>query len=101
MGSSHLNNHYEFIHSLNLKGFLPNDISLHPNLLTFENQIHNYNFEILPQQFDPSLFGIKLLGTYIGNNEYILNKINKYINELTIFAQKLIDFPHHQSRQLM
>jgi hypothetical protein len=101
MGSSHLNNYYEFIHSLNLKGFLPNDISLHPNLLTFENQIHNYNFEILPQQFEPSLFGIKLLGTYIGNNEYILNKINKYINELTIFAQKLIDFPHHQSRQLM
>jgi hypothetical protein len=47
-----------------------------------ENQIHNYNFEILPQQFDHSSFGIKLLGTYIGNNEYISNKINKYINDL-------------------
>ena len=71
MGSSHLNNQYEFIHSLSLNGFLPNDLLLHPNLITFENLIHNYTFEILPQQFDPSLFGIKLLGTYIGNNEHI------------------------------
>jgi hypothetical protein len=100
MGISHINQYHDFIHLLYLKGFLPETLLLHPSIPLI-NHIHNYNFEISPQQFHSSNFGIKLLGTYIGHNDYILIQIDKYITKLTTFAQKLIDFPHHQSRELM
>ena len=48
-----------------------------------------------------SEYGVKILGSYVGSDEYILNQLQNYSDELRSVAQNLIAYPNYQSRMLL
>lgn len=69
-------------------GFSPEIIKLHPANTTNDVEAKmNY--------------GLKLLGSFVGTEEFIQHQLNLYLDELTIVAEKLIAFPNIQGRSLL
>ena len=50
---------------------------------------------------DAALYGVKLLGSYIGTTEFVKAHLKKYVDELDVVANQLVGYENIQDRYLL
>ena len=91
-------------------GFNPDIVKIHPDDLEMEHQSQAAAIPLPDKYYEENLssveqrradYGTKLLGSFMGTNEFVQSKFDGIIESWTNTANKLIAFPLFQHRMLL